>query len=362
MSSPTELRLTHDPLTALDPHQAPSPAAVNRLRRELYANSRAIHKDGGGAYGHLGIVMPVAEYTALTGAAYVEPMYPDIPDYHTQPDVAIRQGWEASYKQQVTDAQVATALRNRLVALIIQAVPRTFIALLEDATHGFAEVTPQQLLEHLTTTFGTIHPQDLNANLKRLCAPWDPATSIHTVFTNAEQCRQFAAPSTDPITENTLVRNLATTFRQSGVFNLDSDSWDKKPVTDMTLTNLRVHFLEADRIRLLYNQATTDVLTANSAITNGATEATKPPPVGPSYCWTHGYCYHTSATCRFPATGHCKDATGTNQMGGNTSALKSSNQSQATRKKRAAKEAAKQSAVIAEAVKTAMMAFRAEHV
>ena len=142
MSSITEFRLTHDPLTALDPLQDPSPAAVHLLRKELYANSRSIFKDGG-VHGHLGIVMPTAEFTTLTGAAYVSPIYPDIPQYHNEPDVAVRQEWEASYKQQVIDANLATALRNRLVALIIQAVPHTFSAKLEDAVHGFAVVTPR---------------------------------------------------------------------------------------------------------------------------------------------------------------------------------------------------------------------------
>ena len=39
-----------------------------------------------------------------------------------------------------------------------------------------------------------------------------------------------------------------------------------------------------------------------------------------SYCWTHGYLVHkdhNSCNCRFPAVGHCKEATRTNNMGGN---------------------------------------------
>jgi hypothetical protein len=37
-----------------------------------------------------------------------------------------------------------------------------------------------------------------------------------------------------------------------------------------------------------------------------------------SYCWTHGRCKHTSTQCKFPAEGHCKDATMDNKKNGST--------------------------------------------
>ena len=39
-----------------------------------------------------------------------------------------------------------------------------------------------------------------------------------------------------------------------------------------------------------------------------------------SYCWSHGflvYKTHCSANCKYPLTGHCKEATRTDTMGGN---------------------------------------------
>jgi hypothetical protein len=164
-------------------------------------------------HGHLGLVMPVAEFTALTGAAYIAPVYPDVPDYHVQPDAATRQEWEASYKHRMIDANVAKALSNHLVKLITQAVPNTYLAILRDTVHGYAEVTPQQMLNHLMDTFGTIEPEDLEENMHRLRAPpWNPSTSIHEVFAMAKNCGQFAALGDDPISEPAMVRTLATTF------------------------------------------------------------------------------------------------------------------------------------------------------
>jgi hypothetical protein len=59
-------------------------------------------------------------------------------------------------------------------------------------------------------------------------------------------------------------------------------------------------------------------LTANTGILNGAIQPPTnqtPAPWG-TYCWSHGICNHTSATCKYPANGHSKKATLTNVMGG----------------------------------------------
>jgi hypothetical protein len=240
MTATTDFQLPHDPLTALDNTRAPTPEGVHLLRQELYTNSRSIFMDGF-QHGHLGLVMPVADFTLLTGNAYVPPVYPDVPDYHLQPDVATRQEWEASYKQHMIDANVAKALSNHLVKLIIKAVPNMYLATLADAVHGYAEVTPQEMLAHLMETFGTIEPEDLEANLERLRAPWNPSTSIHEVFTTAKHCGQFAALGDDPISEPAMIRTLATKFEKSGVFGTEIREWNNKPKADKTLVSLKAH-------------------------------------------------------------------------------------------------------------------------
>lgn len=365
MSSSIEFKLPHDPLTALDATRAPSPVAVHLLRQELYANSRAIFMDGG-QHGHLGLVMPVADFTTLTGAAYIAPVYPDVPDYHLQPDVATRQEWEASYKQHMIDANVAKALSNHLVQIIIQAVPTTYLAILADAVHGYAEVTPQQMLAHLMDTFGTIEPEDLEENLDRLRAPWNPSTSIHEIFTTAKQCGEFAAIGDDPISEPAMVRTLATKFEKSGVFGTEIREWNNKPKADKTLVNLRAHFLQADKNRLRSDRHLKDTLAANEA-TGIPLNPDNPPPTTHSWCWTHGYSTnkkHTSATCNKPAPGHCTDATSSHPKGGNMRIARPYQPKDPAKKAKAteakATAAAAQAAMIGEAVKAALAAFIAE--
>jgi hypothetical protein len=68
----TTFTLMHDPLTPIE--GKPTPEAVCKLRQELYANVRSLPTDlDRGQHGHLGLLMPDADYLALAGAAYILP-------------------------------------------------------------------------------------------------------------------------------------------------------------------------------------------------------------------------------------------------------------------------------------------------
>jgi hypothetical protein len=102
-------KVPFDPLTPLDPNEEPSLAAIHKLIAEVYANAGAVRTDlGGGQQGHLGLVMPEAEYLALPGTepyAFPEQL-PDIPR-HTE-DAAERDQWTKLYEHensQYSDAQ-----------------------------------------------------------------------------------------------------------------------------------------------------------------------------------------------------------------------------------------------------------------
>jgi hypothetical protein len=379
-SKDSKFKLTHDPLTPFDTTEEPSPEAVHLLRKELYANSRAIRKDGSN-HGHLGIIMPTAEFTTLTGNAYVYPLKPDIPDYANEPDSATRQGFEASYEQQIIDYNTHNDLSTHLLSIMIDAIPRVYIEELEDSIQGFADVTPQAMLAHLIETFGTIEPEDLDANEEKLSTPWDPSTSIHPVFTTAERCKQYSTIGGDTLSEGTITRRLTEVFQNSGVFDIECKQWRNKTAHEKNYVNLKKHFIQANKNRLLVERSLKHTLAANAAKENTPppTVSTDPPATEYAYCHTHGFCKnlkHTSQTCSFPGPNHQKTATATNKMGGCTTTFSPQQRQQSadakkktTERAKLAKEAkaakavaaaAAQATLIGEAVKTALTALMAE--
>jgi hypothetical protein len=214
----------------------------------------------------------------------------------------------------------ATGLQNQLRALILQAVPIDYIEILEDAIRGFATVTPAKILAHLTTTYGQITPKALAANLKTASTTWDPDTPIERVFTTGNKCRQFATAGNDPISDTAYVRIIVEVFTKSGVLTKALEDWDDMPVADQTIANMVSHFTKADDNRRDRQKGLKETLTNNTAITSPGSSPVQ--VTGMAYCWSHGLGFtaspltHTSANCKWPATGHCKDATIQNMMGG----------------------------------------------
>jgi hypothetical protein len=184
--STTTLKLDHDPLTPLDPLMHPTPEAVRKLRQEIYTNAQNVTSSlGGGHHGHLGMVMPTAEYRLIShgGAAYVFPDKPEIP-FYSGSSRSTRDRQHAQYRLDFKEYDEARALRSQLKGLLIQAIPVSYREVLEDPNLGYANVTPQHIIQHLIDNYGGITVQDLDHNLEQLLTPWDPDTTITTVFTN----------------------------------------------------------------------------------------------------------------------------------------------------------------------------------
>lgn len=275
--------------------------------------------------------MPGPEYTqlSLNGDAYVLPNKPQVPVYA---------GTATQREQQKEDHKAASEayyearyLQHQLQQQLLQAVPRIYIASLAHSKVGFAEVTPSAILTLLVTNYGTILPTDLEANLARIKAPWNPDTPIENVFANGTDCRQFAEDGNEAIPDGAYIRILLNIFRQSGVLEDSIRDWEKQPAAAKTVALCNEHFIRDNRIRLQSKSYLKDILATPPASEAHAVtlpprpDATTPMPPpsdgtmkGFYYCWTHGIVTHTGANCKSPAPGHITTATIQNRSGGAT--------------------------------------------
>jgi hypothetical protein len=164
---------THDPLTPLDPNCDPTAATVHQLCLELYTNARTVQTDlGNGAIGHIGVLVPDPDYIALTGAAYVPPERPDIPNYDGVLDRGELQEMKELYLEETrTIYNEACPFTNAIKKLMVAAIPILHLGRLNDRLHGLANVTPQAILQHLMTAYGDIDKDARTLNLTQLSIP-----------------------------------------------------------------------------------------------------------------------------------------------------------------------------------------------
>ena len=314
--------LPHKELHKLDRDVTPTPQDIRLLLKQVYACARSVPSSlGGAAHGHLGMVMTVPGYHAVApGTAWDMPDLPQQPIYNGQAAAIANQKLE--FETEMSEYNTAHSLENQLKNMLQAAVPSIYTASLEHDLHGYATVTCEEILTHLTTNYGTIRAEHISENLTNLNRPWDPNSPIETVFNNTAQCQQFAAAAGEPIADSAVIRAILKAFQDSGLFEVALNDWRNKPAADQTVANLRVHFNTANLRRLEDNPTKRDALKANKVtgkvpeISAGEKLSGKPE----YYCWSHGAGYnpkHTSATCTNQAPGHQCEATLLNMMGGN---------------------------------------------
>jgi hypothetical protein len=307
---------------------APTYATLNNLQREISSNAASVHSDGGdGASGHLALTISHERYLELSdGVPFIAPVNPNIAPVHpanaTGPMIA------EINRQHLVDVQIFRTYKETDKALrqqLIAAVQDDYISGLCHPVVGYGKTTCLQLLTHLWTHFGKITADELEKNRVGMRMPWDPSTSIKSVFTKLTKGRLFAEAGNDPITETTAIRDGYFVLLNSGVFSEDCRRWRDKPEAEKTLAAFQLHFRAADKDRCEMAAHTTNATTTGSAGFTGnqvvqvpsSNKATTTSEMG--YCWTHGCMKnpaHTSTTCKRKADGHKDNATMANKMGG----------------------------------------------
>ena len=141
---------------------------------------------------------------------------------------------------------------------------------MENLRLGYSNVTCQELLQHLWTTYGTIPQQELDANTSRMNAPWHPPTPIESLWMQLDHGSTFAAAAGEPIPVSMVIRTGYNLLFATGLFDIACREWSLTPPATVTLASFKNHFLQAD----LYRR---QLLTTRSAGYHGANLVTTPP-------------------------------------------------------------------------------------
>ncbi|CAB9531476.1 hypothetical protein SEMRO_3585_G349380.1 [Seminavis robusta] len=310
-------------LTAIPTEDKPTYNSLKIIHQELNANAMAIPSTlGGGHYGHLGLVLTAIQYNDLPNTIpWTNPVHPGPAPVHgaapTGPQITENNRVFAAAE---TKFLIFKATEQALKKQLIEAVPDTFIKTLKHEMYGYAQVTVLTLLTHLDRTYGTVGPDDLRANMKRMTAEWSPIQPIEDLYNQVKDAQKFAADH-DPITDKHAVRAAIDNLTDSGVFTDALRDWRKKEIENQEFTDLEAHFTAADkeRRRIL---TTKEMGYANKTVEKGNSKATPHTNVGGRimyYCWSHGLGtndQHTSMTCSKKQEGHRTDATADNMQGG----------------------------------------------
>ena len=357
----------------------PNRRNITLLKCQLLANALSIPSNGGdGLLGLSRLVLTAPEYAAASngGVPYVTPIKPVLVDHALNANADTMHHSEHTYKIEMIEWESYYKTKAKLTQQILAAVDDTYTKALSHSLWHYGNVTPLQLLTHLSNTYGRILPRDLQDNRAKMTEPWDGTSDIETVFDRINSCISFSEDGGDPISNMNAVHAGVAIFQQTGLFSQAIREWNQKPEADQTLANYIDFFRTAEEERQAEatttaagyhhaNAADTHTMVTDASSITAATMATTmatlqqmmaqaaaataaanavtaaaaaAAPQGPpgrqprgaptateiaamGYCWTHGHCHnpaHTSGTCMYKADGHVDTATAANKQGGNT--------------------------------------------
>ena len=163
----------------------PTYQSMFQLHSELIMNARSVASTrGGGASGHLALVITAAKYLAETGVAFNPPVHPGDPPVHpaagiTGPQItAADRLYDYRLKEFLTFRAVETALKSQLWDAVDERHYRT----LRQGVNGYSNVPVLTIINHLLDKKGKIPTKAKLANTNRLKEDFDPSEPISNLW------------------------------------------------------------------------------------------------------------------------------------------------------------------------------------
>jgi hypothetical protein len=148
--------------------------------------------------GHLGLIVSDAAYAIITPTGdngsiiWTNPTTPGrapiVLDQGTAAQFsAVRHSWDESLLTYRTFNAVQQALKKQIITVFETMYLDIFI---EDMV-GFANITAQEMIDHLFLTYGNITAVALEKKIEQMRKAWDPQKPVETLFKQIQDCADF---------------------------------------------------------------------------------------------------------------------------------------------------------------------------
>jgi hypothetical protein len=231
----------------------PTFASILITHIELNANAAPVYsKRVDGLLGHLALTINSIDYKSRSkgNVDFDPPINPPASPTHKD---------NATGVEIADDNRQHTALRREFVQwhnvdavlrnLLIAAVPCIFLEKMKNSVTGFGNVTCLELLTHLHNNYGNITEQELEANVLRMRAQWNPPTAIESLFVQIEDRVAFTAEGLDEPTKPTILRWAYAIVAKTGRYDIACREWRQLHPDPSTKNwaKFKTHFKAADR-------------------------------------------------------------------------------------------------------------------
>lgn len=212
----------------------PDYASINDMIEALYANSASLPTTlGGGAHGHIGLVMSPILYTTISAIPYVSPADPGpAPTFAANVTALNKENRRVQHAEQRQIFDNNTNMDDALKAQVIDTVEDTYLNEMRNKYTGYLGISTRDLLDHLLDRYGKISAADIENCKKRMNEPLDTTQPIDLYFQKIDNCVQYAADGRVAFTDDQILQTVYHAVSTSGIYNDSCKDWRKKNVAD----------------------------------------------------------------------------------------------------------------------------------
>lgn len=219
---------------------------LKELRNHLKANAASVTSDlGGGAHGHLGLVVPAAEYQTLVNSEYVRPVHPGalVIPANTALHEAVRLREE--HQQRIQTFHEVIQVENALKTHITKTIEKIYIDELKNSVTNTITMTVPEILTFLFTRYGQVESNTVTIEEKKVRDfVYNLNDSPVIFFTAIEDLVSLAQAANLPKTKEQIIDLGITIIRNTGDFETGLTTWYAKASADHTWPNFKEHFNE----------------------------------------------------------------------------------------------------------------------
>ena len=225
-------------------HGEPTYETLKAMKNQLKSNACSVTSDlGGGAHGHLGLLLTPTEYAITSPTPYVRPVHPGV--------LTIVQGTahheatrlRAEHKESIRFFRETVDVEKALKKQVVAALDPKFLDSLRDPTSNSIMVPIHEVLAHLFRRYGRVDADTLaDIDEKVRTTQYNVSEPLVTVYNDIEELARIAVAADNPYSDKQQVQLGLKIIKNTQDFEAGIREWYARPANDHTWVNFKLHF------------------------------------------------------------------------------------------------------------------------
>jgi len=173
---------------------------IQKAKNEMKANAASVPFDlGGGAHGHLGLMLTRQEYQNVSAIEYVRPLHPGILNIPVGTANYEATRLTSEHKESLRLNREANNVEAGLLKQLGKALPELYLKSYRNEYSNTFHTNLQTIFLDLFTTYGYITPGELGEQKEALCAKvFDIQQPLIIMFNEMDELEQVAIDASNP--------------------------------------------------------------------------------------------------------------------------------------------------------------------